>query len=290
MAQPESVAITIHPPSTEDNVMGASRSDDIDTLYQLIGEDVDVWDRINMRKFVDTPLHIAAAAGHTYFAMEMMYLQPSFATKLNKDGLSTLHLALQNGHTRFVLSLLKINGSLVSVKGKMGYTPLHYLVMKETDGDLLTEFLNDYPDCIHHVTSRDETALHVAARNNQTALKVLLRWLRRTNNSIARCRKNESLTLRTGMIIRLIKDLRVDIKAINSKSSTALDILNGQAQGDYNINIKKCVDILRHGDGLKASARKIPLFCLEVICQCAYELRVMPADSGNALLVVATLC
>ena len=182
MAKPESVAITIPPSPTEDKVRDAALSGDIGTLYQLIGEDVDVLKRIDMMQFVDTPLHIASAAGNTDFAMEMMYLKPSFATKLNKDGFSPLHLALQNGHTRLVLSLLKINKSLVSVKGKMGYTPFHYLVMKESDRDLLTKFLKDYPHCIYDMTSRDETALHVAASNNLKALKVLLRWLMKTNN------------------------------------------------------------------------------------------------------------
>ncbi|XVF62866.1 hypothetical protein PTKIN_Ptkin09bG0042800 [Pterospermum kingtungense] len=134
-------------------------------------------------EFVDTPLHIAAAEGKTDFAMEMMHLKPSFAKKLNKHGLSPLHLAVQNGHNELALSLLEIDQNLVSVKGKMGYTLLHFLVMKEINRGDLIKFLKNYPRCIDDVTSQNETALHVAAKNkNATALRVLLLWLRRTNN------------------------------------------------------------------------------------------------------------
>ncbi|XP_022748006.1 ankyrin repeat-containing protein BDA1-like [Durio zibethinus] len=284
--------------------MGAARLGDIGTIYQLIGEDEGVLRRINKREFVDTPLHIASAEGNTDFAMEMMYLQPSFATKLNKDGLSPLHLALQNGHTLLVLSLLKINKSLVSVKGKMGYTPFHYLVMKETDRVLLTKFLNAYPDCIHDVSSRDETALHVAAHNNPRALTVLLRWLRKTSKCsmlqkqriLNSKNRDDETVLHIAVsndrpdpeIIRLLTDLRIDIKAKNSKSSTALDILKGRTQGD-SIHIKNCMDILRHPWGLKASSRKIPWFILELLSQWGYEIKNMSADRGNALLVVTVL-
>ncbi|XP_022772505.1 ankyrin repeat-containing protein BDA1-like [Durio zibethinus] len=300
--------------------MGAARSGDIGTLYQLIGEDEGVLRRIKKREFMDTPLHIASAAGKTDFAMEMMYLQPSFATKLNKDGLSPLHLAFQNGHTRLALSLLKINKSLVSVKGKMGYTPLHYLVMKETDGRLLTTFLNDYPRCIQDVTSRDETALHVAAHHNPRALKVLLRWLTKTSKC-SKWQKQGILNFKNRdketvlhvavsndqpepeflqyilhfyifvllmQIIRLLTDLRIDTKVKNSKSSTALDILNGRTQED-SINIEKCVDILHHPYGLKASARKIRWVLRELLSQLAYEITHMSVERGSALLVVTVL-
>ena len=88
-------------------------------------------------------------------------------------------------------------------------------------------------------------------------------------------------------IVRLLTNLRIDIKAKNSKSSTALDILNGRTQ-EGNINIKKCVDILRHDRGLK-SARKIPWYLFGLLSQWGYEIKHMSADRGNTLLVVTVL-
>lgn len=71
----------------------------IDAFYSLIREDVSLLENMDKLPFVDTPLHKAASAGHTRFAMEMMRLKPSFARKLNPDGFSPMHLALQNDQT-----------------------------------------------------------------------------------------------------------------------------------------------------------------------------------------------
>ncbi|XVE68682.1 hypothetical protein DITRI_Ditri09bG0088200 [Diplodiscus trichospermus] len=96
------------------------------------------------QSFVDTPLHMAAAGGHTDFAMALMYLKPSLARKLNQDIFSPMHLALQNGHKKTVLRLLAVDKDLVRVKGKEGYTPLHHVV-REGKLDLLAQFLKDCP-------------------------------------------------------------------------------------------------------------------------------------------------
>ncbi|KAF2321300.1 hypothetical protein GH714_038542 [Hevea brasiliensis] len=64
----------------------AARAGDIDALYALIREDARVLERVDEVPFVDTPLHIAASAGHIQFAMEIVNLKASFTRKLNPDG------------------------------------------------------------------------------------------------------------------------------------------------------------------------------------------------------------
>ncbi|XVF75403.1 hypothetical protein PTKIN_Ptkin13bG0185500 [Pterospermum kingtungense] len=81
----------------------AAQSGNIDALYQLFRYDPYLLERIDEVPFIDTPLHTAAAAGQTDFAVEMLNLKPSFATKLNPDGFSPMHLALQN-HQNQLLS------------------------------------------------------------------------------------------------------------------------------------------------------------------------------------------
>ncbi|EOA22836.1 hypothetical protein CARUB_v10003560mg [Capsella rubella] len=76
---------------------------DIERLYELIAEDPNILDHFDKVSFSDTPLHIAAAKGQTHFAMELMTLRPSLASKLNVSGFSPMHLALQNNHVRTVL-------------------------------------------------------------------------------------------------------------------------------------------------------------------------------------------
>ena len=63
----------------------------IDPLYALIEKDPTVLDRIDQISFVETPLHTAASTGHIQFAMEIMRLKPSFASKLDKVGFNYTH-------------------------------------------------------------------------------------------------------------------------------------------------------------------------------------------------------
>ncbi|CAH2071050.1 unnamed protein product, partial [Thlaspi arvense] len=69
----------------------------------------------------------------THFAMELMTLKPSLASKLNVSGFSPIHLALLNNHIRMVRGL-------VSIKGRGRITPLHH-VAGIGDAELLNEFL-----------------------------------------------------------------------------------------------------------------------------------------------------
>lgn len=48
-----------------------------------------------------------------------MRLKPSFAKKLNQDGISPLHLAMENQHFQTAVELVGMNNELVSVKEKM---------------------------------------------------------------------------------------------------------------------------------------------------------------------------
>ncbi|PPE02205.1 hypothetical protein GOBAR_DD00732 [Gossypium barbadense] len=67
----------------DERLKRAAETGNIDALYSFIHHDANVFKRIDEMEFVDTPLHVAAVAGNTGFAMEMMNLKPSFARKLN---------------------------------------------------------------------------------------------------------------------------------------------------------------------------------------------------------------
>ena len=154
-------------------------SGDIDRLYALIQRDPYILEDVDAIPFVDTPLHVAASAGHIQFATEIMKLKPSFALKLNPQGFSPIHLALQNNHKELVLRFVYIKKDLVRVKGREDITPLHF-VSQTGEIDLLAKFLSACPDSIEDVTVRSETALHIAVKYQQfEALHVLVRWLER---------------------------------------------------------------------------------------------------------------
>ena len=167
----------------DESLRQAALGGNVSDLYILIQRDGNVLRRIDEVEFIDTPLHIAADAGCIDFAMEIMSLKPSFARKLNQQGLSPIHLAVEKGHTELVLYLMENAKDLVRVKGKKGETPLHYVISREENHQLqlLTRFIEDCPESIRDVTTENQTALHIAVRNNkEEALKILCKMLRKT--------------------------------------------------------------------------------------------------------------
>ncbi|XP_059443820.1 ankyrin repeat-containing protein BDA1-like [Corylus avellana] len=296
----------------------AAQQGSVDALYALIQRDAKVLDRIDEIPFVDTPLHVAAYAGHTRFAMEIMRLKPSFARKLNKDGFSPMHLALQNNRTQVVRQLLDVDEDLVRVQGREGVTPLHYAT-QTGDLHLLVEFLKACPKSIEDITIQRETVLHIALKHNMfDAFRLLLGWLRRAwfknaslwEKKLLNWQDEEGNTVlhiavskNQPQIVRLILNFRsffrckVDISAKNFRGYRALDMLQGNKANKQNQEIKdmlrsaKCFSIFHlpkvesFADYLKSPVQideKIYIFFLR-------QRTKMTNDTRNILLVVAAL-
>ncbi|KAK3433602.1 hypothetical protein EUGRSUZ_L00144 [Eucalyptus grandis] len=114
--------------------------------------------------------------------MELATLSPPFARMLNPEGYSPMHLALQHGQYQTVRALMNFDPELIQVYGRGRITPLHYVAEKEGDEELelLAEFLCACKSSIEDLTSRCETAVHIAVKNhNLKAFKVLFGWLKR---------------------------------------------------------------------------------------------------------------
>ncbi|RDX66381.1 Ankyrin repeat-containing protein BDA1, partial [Mucuna pruriens] len=174
----QSEASTLVDMSTVDRLNVAAEEGDIGKLYELIEEDPYVFEHIDAIPFVETPLHVAASAGHAQFAAKIMSLKPSFGLKLNPQGYAPIHLALQHGHDGMVLHLVHNDKDLIRTKGREDFTPLHF-ASQLGKVDLLTKFLQVCPDSIIDVTDKNETALHVALKYQQIeALEFLVRWVK----------------------------------------------------------------------------------------------------------------
>ncbi|KAI7981227.1 Ankyrin repeat-containing protein BDA1 [Camellia lanceoleosa] len=97
------------------DLMEPAAVENINDLYARIQSKPDI---LGKELFVETPLHLAASAGQTHLALEILRLQPSFGKKLNPEGLSPLHLALQNRNSETVRRLVKLTIELIRVKGR----------------------------------------------------------------------------------------------------------------------------------------------------------------------------
>ncbi|KAK3013369.1 hypothetical protein RJ639_010160 [Escallonia herrerae] len=173
----------------EARLAAVAQEGNINALYDLIRHKTDVLEGTDDIAFAETPLHTAASAGHTHFAIEIMSLKPMLGRKLNPYGLSPLDLALRNGRTETVRQLVKFYPELIRVRGKERLTPLHYVAEKD-EVDLLAQFLVACPASIKDVTIRGETALHIVVRTGKTrAFQDILGWLRRTGkDDVLNCR------------------------------------------------------------------------------------------------------
>ncbi|KAH6783317.1 hypothetical protein C2S52_008276 [Perilla frutescens var. hirtella] len=132
-------------------------------------------------QFVQTPLHDAAAAGHTALAMEIMNLMPSLGRKLNMEGFTPLHLAVGNWQGDTALALLKLDKQLLRVKGRCGLTSLHRAAATAQtlpQLELLAALLAECPEAMGEMNNRLQSAVHVALENdNEKAAGLIVNWL-----------------------------------------------------------------------------------------------------------------
>ncbi|KAG5400187.1 hypothetical protein IGI04_014794 [Brassica rapa subsp. trilocularis] len=149
-----------------DKLKKTAQEGDIIRLYELIAEDPNILCHFDKVPFCEIPLHIASEKGHTHFAMELMILKPSLASKLNVSA---------EWRAR---GLVSIDNSLVSIKGRGGITPLHH-VARTGDAELLSELLFTCPSSIEDLTIKCETAVHIAVKNQQMMAFKVMKLLRR---------------------------------------------------------------------------------------------------------------
>ncbi|KAG5536784.1 hypothetical protein RHGRI_024272 [Rhododendron griersonianum] len=292
----------------------AAETGDINGLYDSIKEDPNVLDSIDAIPFVDTPLHTAASAGHTDFAVEVLRLKPSFGRKLNPDGLSSLHLALINHKFRTVRQLIKLDKELIRVKGKQGGTPLHFIARKEDINadqqqqrvqkrrhhrvNTLADFLFACPNSIKDLTNQNETALHIAVRTkNKSAVEIILGLIRRINKTGLLAKKddkgNTALDLavensQLEMVKLLVKEPFANIHAKISNKQTALDIarLADVVRSARALENSSCVE----NDYAPAKFLNSPERLLEVLYKEMFFMgRSMTMELRNIGLVVAVL-
>ncbi|ESR55705.1 hypothetical protein CICLE_v10019837mg [Citrus x clementina] len=281
--------------SKDQRLNEAAQAGNVDALYELIWEDAYLLDQIDRVPFMDTPLHIAASMGHVNFALEIMRLKPSFARKQNQYGFSPLHLALQKKDTQMVRRLIDVDRNLVRVQGREGNV------------DLLCKLLEACPESITEVTIRKETALHVAAKNDQLeAVECMLGWLRYVDmEDILNWTDDEGNTLlhitisksQIKLVRLLVKRARDQINARNLDNKTPMDMVEEHLGGKP--EFKEVTRMVRKAGGRQGSSRtdgdiagylKQGLTCRRKVLLFFYRSSQRITDENrSALLVVAIL-
>ncbi|XP_047309533.1 ankyrin repeat-containing protein BDA1-like [Impatiens glandulifera] len=188
----------------------------------------------------DNPLHIACMANHHNFVKELIRLKRDLADELNGHGLSPLHIAAANGDLNIVKELLNINkGALCKIEGKDRCIPLHCAVIKGRL-EVVKELIVIDPHSIEEVTSRGETVLHLAIKNNQfKTLQILVDYLvGMGKQNLLRNKDHQGNTIlhlatskKQYEVIHFFlskhgeSEVMVDVNAMNEKGQTPLDVL-----------------------------------------------------------------
>ncbi|XP_059658709.1 ankyrin repeat-containing protein NPR4-like [Cornus florida] len=222
----------------DERLRAAAYEGNIEYLYALIQEDPNILERnIDDKLVADTPLHVAALTGKHHFAAEVMKLKPSYATKLNPEGLTPIHVALRNGHDRMVEWFISIDSNLVRAKGEEGMTCLHYVIL-QGNRKLLRSFLIASEESIEDLTTKRETALHIAlkfyvprifealvGRLKKVNKEYILNWPDEDGNTILHIATSTNQTEAVKLLLseKMIRKIKVNAK--NNLNLTALDIV-----------------------------------------------------------------
>ncbi|KAG8480409.1 hypothetical protein CXB51_025065 [Gossypium anomalum] len=282
----------------DESLRRAARTGNVNELYTVIQRNGNVLRHFDEVEFIETPLHIAAEEGCIEFAMEMMNLKPSFARKLNHQGLSPLHIAVRKGHKEMALRFLEIDKHLVRVRGKKGKTPLHYLCKVGNQLGLLDTFLEASPDCLQDVTIKNRTALHIAIQNNRLdVLQLLIPTLKRKDyywEVVNRKDKDGNTALHIAAIhnqpkmLKILLNCKADKHATNQFGLTALGIAQ-QHNNRENIAILKGCFIPVISNFKRTLEEQVVKYVTKASLLIFQNVDYISADDRNALLVILGL-
>ncbi|XP_059639179.1 ankyrin repeat-containing protein BDA1-like [Cornus florida] len=162
----------------EQRLKNAAEEGNIDALYALFQENKYILQDIDQIPFVHTPLHIAASAGCTHFAVEMISLKPSFASVkvLTVRGETVVYIATRNGSFqafKVILGWLHkfYIQELLNWKDKDGNTEMHIAV---SANQLLV--LSLAPFCLRAAVYLQFLLMVVELLINNKADKVATNW------------------------------------------------------------------------------------------------------------------
>ncbi|KAF8028607.1 hypothetical protein BT93_E1290 [Corymbia citriodora subsp. variegata] len=222
----------------ERRLLEAARKGNIHELHELISGNELILEEMDLEESGHTSLHVARVAGHSDFVRELLKRMPKLAEKVNAGSFSPLHIAAAGGNVEIARELLTVGPHLCSVKGRERRIPLHYAAIKG-ELDVMKLLLFASPESIEETTALEETALHLAVKNNRfDAVVVLVDHLKQQRKEQVINRKdhkgNTALHLAAGgknfeavkflLYGRTVKSKVVEVNALNDRGSTPLDV------------------------------------------------------------------
>ncbi|KAK4435196.1 hypothetical protein Salat_0682900 [Sesamum alatum] len=222
-------------------LLEAGRFGNLQALYDAVGEDNSILQKLHSCGRLETPLHRASVFGQAEFVREYMRLSSISAhqlSQLNQDGYSLLHLASANGHLEIVQCLLefgKQNSFVEALCMKTeidGRTALHCAVVGGKV-DVIDVLFVLCPQAAKEVTLQQETVLHLAVKHYQH--KALEFLIDQKLGSLV----EGLLNIGDGTVEYLVKQPSLNVNAENLDGLRALDMLFSYPFNSKDVYIEK---------------------------------------------------
>ncbi|XP_051117691.1 ankyrin repeat-containing protein BDA1-like [Andrographis paniculata] len=246
----------------EPRIQEAAQTGNVELLQEAIKSDSLTLKRAGISTATgDTPLHIACLAGNLQFVIELLKHGhgKEFVYQLNPDGLSPLHIAAATGHVDIVKELLKVDCGLCLMRGRGKRIPLHCAAVKGRV-DVVRELLLASAESIEFTTSRGETALHLAVKNNQLqVLSVMveqaekfdvINWKDEHGDTVLHLAAAKKQHEVVDLLVRGSSSRGIEVNSMNGMGNTPLDMLHTGPSESGDIAIH---NILAKAGGLRAT-------------------------------------
>lgn len=238
----------------------AAREGDVPALLNLLEEDPVILDRCitqNSGCILQSPIHVAASAGHYDFTAEILNRKPELAGELDQSkGSSPLHMASAKGHLKIVETLLKVEPNMCFARNRDGLNPVH---VAATNGQIqvINALLQSKPEAARDRTNHGETVLHLCVKHNQAeALRVFINVT--DDGELLNSRDSDDNTVlhlavsakHLEIVKFLLKHKKMEKITTNRNGSTAMDVLFRSRNND---NDRKIWEALKRAKVLRAS-------------------------------------
>ncbi|XP_028793220.1 ankyrin repeat-containing protein At5g02620-like [Neltuma alba] len=218
MSQQESDQISI--------LYEASKKGDVSMLKSLVRENSQIFHKISLSDFAETPLHISSSLGHREFTKQLLTLNRKLATELDYSNRTALHLASAEGHIEIVRKLAETDSDPCLYPDDKGRIPLYYAVMRGRV-EVVRELIRLKPQSLD-VRDKGETMFHLCIKHNRLeTLKALVELELRTTGKLLNFNSTdraENTILHSAIMLKQVETVRylLSIPEVRQKAAAGL--------------------------------------------------------------------
>ncbi|XP_058092289.1 ankyrin repeat-containing protein At5g02620-like isoform X1 [Magnolia sinica] len=183
-----------------------------------------------------TPLHASVIWGHFDIVKKLIEVKPELIKQEDTYGATPLHYAASQGNLNMVREFLQADASVAYIVDKDGRSPIHMAASNGHDS-VIQELVFHHPDSTELLDANGRNALHLAIEREKPNVVRHILKSDELEELINEPDNNGNTPLHLAIIKRnlsivylLLNDERVDVRAMNNDSLTALDVAESDTE------------------------------------------------------------